>query len=72
MALLDDKLREYQKILEKKEELAEETKRNNEAKETLEQEICQIMIDEEKPSQIVDGYNFSLKQETVYSKLGEE
>ena len=35
MALLDDKLREYQKILEKKEELAEETKRNNEAKETL-------------------------------------
>ena len=30
------------------------------------------MIDEEKPSQIVDGYNFSLKQETVYSKLGEE
>lgn len=72
MAVLDDKLREYQKILERKDELAEQTKANNEAKETLEQEICQMMIDEEKPSQIVDGYNFSLKQETVYSKLGEE
>lgn len=72
MAVLDDKLREYQKILERKDELAEQTKANNAAKETLEQEICQIMIDEEKPSQIVDGYNFSLKQETMYSKLGED
>ena len=72
MAVLDDKLREYQKILERKDELAEQTKANNEAKETLEQEICQMMIDEEKPSQIVDGYNFSLKQETMYSKLGED
>lgn len=72
MAILDDKLREYQAILERKDELAEETKKNNEAKDALEQEICQMMIDEEKPSQIVDGYNFSLKQETVYSKLGED
>lgn len=72
MAVLDDKLREYQKILERKDWLADETKANNAAKEALEQEICQMMIDEEKPSQIVDGYNFSLKQETVYSKLGEE
>lgn len=72
MAVLDDKLREYQKILERKDELAEQTKANNAAKEELEQAICQMMIDEEKPSQIVDGYNFSLKQETMYAKLGEE
>ncbi len=72
MAVLDDKLREYEKILERKDELAEQTKANNAAKDELEQEICQMMIDEEKPSQIVDGYNFSLKQETMYSKLGED
>lgn len=71
-SVLDTKLREYQKILERKDWLADETKANNAAKETLEQEICQMMIDEEKPSQIVDGYNFSLKQETMYSKLGED
>ena len=50
MAVLDDKLREYQKILERKDELAEQTKANNAAKDELEQEICQMMIDEEKPS----------------------
>jgi len=72
MTTLDDKLHQYQQILEKKDELAEATKANNAAKEELEQEICQMMIDEEKPSSIVDGYNFSLKQETMYSKLGEE
>ena len=72
MTTLDDKLHQYQQILEKKDKLAEATKANNAAKEELEQEICQMMIDEEKPSSIVDGYNFSLKQETMYSKLGEE
>ncbi|MCR4654762.1 MAG: hypothetical protein K5770_00805 [Lachnospiraceae bacterium] len=72
MTTLDDKLHQYQQILKKKDELAEATKANNAAKEELEQEICQMMIDEEKPSSIVDGYNFSLKQETMYSKLGEE
>lgn len=72
MTTLDNKLHQYQQILEKKDELAEATKANNAAKEELEQEICQMMIDEEKPSSIVDGYNFSLKQETMYSKLGEE
>lgn len=71
-SVLDEKLREYQKILEKKDELAEATKANNAAKDELEQEICQMMINEEKPSQIVDGYTFSLKQETMYSKLGED
>ena len=44
MATLDDKLREFQKILDKKDELAEATKANNAAKEALEQEICQMMI----------------------------
>ena len=72
MSLLDDKVREYQKVLERKDELAEQTKENNALKEELEQQICQMMIDEDKPDTTVDGYKYSLKQETVYSKLGED
>lgn len=72
MSLLDDKVREYQKVLERKDELAEQTKENNSLKEELEQQICQMMIDEDKPDTTVDGYKYSLKQETVYSKLGED
>ena len=72
MSALDDKVREYQKVLEKKDELADLTKETNRLKEELEQEICQMMIDEEKPDTTVDGYKYSLKQETMYSKLGED
>ena len=45
--LLDQKVHEYQLILERKDELADLTKENNAAKEALEQEICQMMVDEE-------------------------
>ena len=36
---LDEKIREYKDILDKKEDLAAQTKENNAAKEKLEQEI---------------------------------
>lgn len=72
MSLLDEKVREYQAVLEKKEQLAAETKENNRLKDELEQALCQMMIDEDKPDTTVDGYKYSLKQETVYSKLGED
>ncbi len=72
MSILDERVREYQKILEEKDRLAEATKENNKLKEKLEQEICQIMIDEDKPDTTVDGYKYSLKQETMYSKLSED
>lgn len=71
-SVLDQKVREYQKLLERKDELTEATKANNKAKDELEQEICQMMVDEEKPSTVVDGYNYSLQQKTEYSKLGED
>lgn len=71
-SVLDAKVHEYQLLLEKKERLAEETKENNKAKDALEQEICQMMVDEEKPDTTVDGYKFSLQEGTVYSKLGDE
>lgn len=71
-SLLDQKVREYKKLLDRKAELEELTKENNAAKEKLEQEICQMMVDEEKPNTVVDGFNYSLQQKTMYSKKSEE
>ena len=69
---LDHKIREYKELLDRKEELENLTKENNAAKEKLEQYICKMMIDEEKPSTIVDGFNYSLSQKVMYSKKSEE
>lgn len=71
-SVLDQKVREYKAILDRKDELAELTKENNAAKEALEQEICQMMVDEEKPSTVVDGFSYSLQQKVMYSKKSEE
>lgn len=72
MSILDQKVREYKAVLDRKEELAALTKENNAEKERLEQEICQMMVDEEKPSTVVDGFTYSLQQTTMYSKKSEE
>lgn len=72
MSELDELVREYKLLLDKKDELAELTKANNKAKEDMEQRICQMMIDEDKPSTVVDGFNYSLQQKTEYSKKSEE
>lgn len=69
---LDDKVRIYKDVLDKKAELEDLVKANNALKEQLEQEICQMMIDEEKPSTVVDGFSYSLQQKTMYSKKSEE
>lgn len=70
--ILDKKIREYNKILEEKKRLGKQTKENNAAKEKKEQEIAQIMVDNEKPSTIVDGYTYSLQETKMYSKKAEE
>lgn len=70
--ILDKKIREYNKILEEKKRLEKQTKENNAAKEKKEQEIAQIMVDNEKPSTIVDGYTYSLQETKMYSKKAEE
>lgn len=70
-SVLDQKVREYKAVLDRKDELAELTKENNLAKEMLEQEICQMMVDEEKPSTVVDGFNYSLQQKVMYTKKSE-
>lgn len=69
---LDDKVRAYKKLLDKKDELAEQTKSNNKELDRIEQEIAQMMVDEEKPDTTVDGFKYSLQERTIYSKLGEE
>lgn len=46
---LDDKVRAFKVLLDKKDELTEQTKANNEEIKNLEQEIAQQMVDEEKP-----------------------
>ena len=70
-SVLDQKIRQYKEVLDRKDELAELTKENNAAKEELEQEICQMMVDEEKPNTVVDGFTYSLQQKTMYSKKSE-
>ena len=69
---LDRKVREYQRLLDRKAELEMHTKENNAAKEALEQEICRMMVDEEKPDTTVDGFKYSLQEKTRYSKISEE
>ena len=69
---LDDKVREYKELLDKKDELAEQTKENNKKLDELEQEIAQQMVDEDKPDTTVDGFKYSLQEKTIYSKIGED
>ena len=69
---LDDKVRVYKDLLDKKDELAEQTKENNKKLDELEQEIAQQMVDEEKPDTTVDGFKYSLQEKTIYSKIGED
>ena len=69
---LDDKVRAFKVLLDKKDELAEQTKANNEEIKNLEQEIAQQMVDEEKPDTTVDGFKYSLQEKTRYSKISEE
>lgn len=71
-SVLDQKVRAYKAVLDRKAELEEQTKENNALKEKMEQEICQMMVDEEKPSTVVDGFTYSLQQKTMYSKKSEE
>ena len=69
---LDDKVRAFKVLLDKKDELAEQTKANNEELKNLEQEIAQKKVDEEKPDTTVDGFKYSLQEKTRDYKISEE
>lgn len=70
MTLLD-LVREYQTQLERKDDLAAQTKANNAAIEELKGKIAQQMIDDDCPRISSGGYSFSLTPKTIYSKRSE-
>lgn len=70
MTLLD-MVKDYQILLDKKDELAEQTKENNAAIETAKQAIAQQMIDDDCSRISTGGYTFTLQAKTSYSKRSE-
>ncbi len=70
MTLLD-MVRDYQSLLERKEELADEVKANNALIEEAKANISQQMIDDDCPSISLGGFKFTLTPKTIYSKKSE-
>ena len=69
---LTKKLEDYNALLDRKADLAAQTKENNAAIESMKQEIEDMMIDEDITKITAAGYNFSLVNKTEYSKKSEK
>lgn len=65
-------LEEYNALLDEKDRLKEEIKKNNAEIEKRKEELAQQMIDDDVPSISVGGYKFFLQDKTIYSKKSEE
>lgn len=68
---LTEMLGQYEELLDKKDQLAKDTKDNNAAIDKLKAEIAEMMIDEDIPSQGYGDYVYSLQDKVKYSKRGE-
>ena len=68
---LTEMLAQYEELLDKKDQLAQDTKDNNAAIDKLKAEIAETMIDEDIPSQGYGDYVYSLQDKIKYSKRGE-
>lgn len=68
---LTEMLAQYEVLLDKKDQLAQDTKDNNAAIDKLKAEIAETMIDEDIPSQGYGDYVYSLQHKIKYSKRGE-
>ena len=68
---LTEMLGQYEVLLDKKDQLAQDTKDNNAAIDKLKAEIAETMIDEDIPSQGYGDYVYSLQDKIKYSKRGE-
>lgn len=66
-----DMIKNYQALLERKDDLAEQTKANNAAIEAAKGEITQQMVDEDIPRISTGGYCFTLTAKTSYTKRSE-
>ncbi|MCX4294663.1 MAG: hypothetical protein OSJ56_11490 [Prevotella sp.] len=69
---LTDMVKGLHELLERKDELAAQTKENNAEIEVAKQEIIQQMVDDDCSSIGCMGYNYSLQQKTAYSKRSDE
>ena len=58
---LTEMLGQYEELLDKKDQLAKDTKDNNAAIDKLKAEIAEMMIDEDIPSQGYGDYVYSLQ-----------
>ena len=68
---LTEMLAQYEVLLDKKDQLSQDTKDNNAAIDKLKAEIAETMIDEDIPSQGYGDYVYSLQDKIKYSKRGE-
>ena len=68
---LTEMLAQYEVLLDKKDQLAQDTKDNNAAIDKLKADIAETMIDEDIPSQGYGDYVYSLQDKIKYSKRGE-
>ena len=62
----------YKELLDKKENLEEQTKTNNKEIEDVKKELTQMMVDEECASVSRNGFKYSLQEKVIYSKRSEE
>lgn len=69
---LTEMLAQYEVLLDKKDQLAQDTKDNNAAIGKLKAEIAETMIDEDIPSQGYGDYVYSLQDKVKYSKRGDK
>lgn len=68
---LTDKLDEYRALLDKNDELAQQTKDNNAEIDKCKKELVDLMVEEEVTNVTKDGYSYTLALKTYYSKKSE-
>lgn len=66
-----EKIDEYKALLDKKDDLAQQTKDNNAAIDKCKKELVDLMVEEEVTSISKDGYSYTLALKTYYSKKSE-
>ncbi len=72
MNALLDLVDEYKELLDRKDDLAEQTKANNKLIEEMKKKLSDMMIAEECPSISRNGFKYSLQEKVIYSKRSEE
>jgi len=65
-------IEKYEKLREKKERLADETKANNEAFRQIQEDIVEQMVEDDIPSQGLGDYTYTPQTVTHYSFISEE